>query len=78
MRVTVLGHIQRGGSPSAFDRLLATRLGAAAVTELYNGHYGQMVCIKGQEVVTTPLEEVANGHIELDLDLYKLAKVMEK
>jgi 6-phosphofructokinase 1 len=78
VRVTVLGHIQRGGSPSAFDRLLATRLGAAAATELDNGHYGQMVGIKGQEVITTPLEEVANGLIELDLDLYELAKVMEK
>ena len=78
VRVTVLGHIQRGGSPSAFDRLLATRLGAAAVTELYNGHYGQMVGIKGREVVTTPLEEVASSRIELDLDLYELAKVMEK
>jgi 6-phosphofructokinase 1 len=78
VRVTVLGHIQRGGSPSAFDRLLATRLGAAAVTELHNGHYGQMVGIKGQEVVTASLEEVANSQIELDLDLYELAKVMEK
>jgi 6-phosphofructokinase 1 len=78
VRVTVLGHIQRGGSPSAFDRLLATRLGAAAVTELYNSHYGLMVGVKGQEVVTTPLEEVANSHIELDLDLYNLAKDMEK
>ncbi len=78
VRVTVLGHIQRGGSPSAFDRLLATRLGAAAVTELHNGHYGKMVGIKGREIVTSPLEEVANSPIELDLDLYELAKVMEK
>lgn len=78
VRVTVLGHVQRGGSPSAFDRLLATRLGAAAATELYNGHYGLMVGIKGQKVVTTPLEEVVNSHIELDLDLYELAKKMEK
>ena len=78
VRVTVLGHIQRGGSPSAFDRLLATRLGAAAVTQLCNGHYGQMVGLKGQEVVTTPLEEMVSSRIELDLDLYNLAKEMEK
>jgi 6-phosphofructokinase 1 len=78
VRVTVLGHIQRGGSPSAFDRLLATRLGAAAVTQLYNGHYGQMVGLKGQEVVTAPLEEMVSSRIELDLDLYELARVMEK
>ncbi|MDH4138176.1 MAG: 6-phosphofructokinase, partial [Anaerolineae bacterium] len=78
VRLTVLGHIQRGGSPSAYDRLLATRLGAAAVTELYNGHYGQMVGLKGQEIVTTPLEEMASSRIELDLDLYELAKIMEK
>jgi 6-phosphofructokinase 1 len=78
VRLTVLGHIQRGGSPTAYDRLLATRLGAAAVTELYNGHYGQMVGLKGQEIVTTPLEEMASSRIELDLDLYELAKIMEK
>jgi 6-phosphofructokinase 1 len=78
VRVTVLGHIQRGGSPSAYDRLLATRLGAAAVTELYNDHHGQMVGIKDRKVVTTPLEEVTCGCIELDLDLYELAKIMEK
>jgi 6-phosphofructokinase 1 len=78
VRVTVLGHIQRGGSPLAFDRLLATRLGAAAVTELYNGNYGQMVGIRGQEVVTTPLEEVKNSCVEFDLDFLELAKQMEK
>ncbi|MFW9998354.1 MAG: 6-phosphofructokinase [Candidatus Odinarchaeota archaeon] len=78
VRVTVLGHIQRGGSPSAFDRLLATRLGAAAVAELYNGQHGQMIGTRGQKVVTTPLEEVANNRVELDLDLYNLAKDMEK
>jgi 6-phosphofructokinase 1 len=78
VRVTVLGHIQRGGSPSAYDRLLATRLGAAAVTELHNGHYGQMVGTRGREIVTTPLEEVMGSRIQLDLDLYELAKDMEK
>jgi 6-phosphofructokinase 1 len=78
VRVTVLGHIQRGGSPTAYDRLLATRLGAAAVNELYNGHYGQMVGTRGREFVTPPLEEVMSSRIELDLDLYELAKVMEK
>jgi 6-phosphofructokinase 1 len=78
VRVTVLGHIQRGGSPTAYDRLLATRLGAAAVTELHNGRYGQMVGTRGRKIVTTPLEEMASSHIELDLDLYNLAKEMEK
>lgn len=78
VRVTVLGHVQRGGSPSAFDRLLATRLGAAAVAELYNGHHGLMVGIRGQEVVTIHLEEVVNSQIKLDLNLYNLAKEMEK
>jgi 6-phosphofructokinase 1 len=78
VRVTVLGHIQRGGSPLAFDRLLATRLGAAAVTELYNGNYGQMVGIRGEEVVTTPLEEMKNSCVEFDVDFLELAKQMEK
>lgn len=58
-RVTSLGHVQRGGQPSPYDRLLATRLGTKAGMLLAEGHYNVMVGIKGQECVPIPLEEVA-------------------
>ena len=78
VRVTVLGHIQRGGAPMAFDRLLATRLGAAAVRGLCEGHYGQIVGLIGNEVVSTPLEDVLTRNKELDLSLFELGRIMEK
>lgn len=58
-RVTVLGHLQRGGSPSPADRLLATRLGTACADLIAKGHYGVMVASRGDECVAVPLEEVA-------------------
>lgn len=78
LRVTILGHIQRGGNPGAADRILATQLGAAAVECMALGKYGVMVgTIKG-EICTTPLEEVANRKKVLDLKLFELAKILEK
>jgi|SRR5579859_2631363 len=56
-RVTVLGHLQRGGSPSAFDRWLATRFGAAAARLAEQGQWGHMVGLRGQEIVSVPLAE---------------------
>lgn len=58
-RVTILGHVQRGGTPSAVDRLLATRLGTAAIDVIAAGERGVMVASRGDSVVTIPLEEVA-------------------
>lgn len=58
-RVTVLGHIQRGGSPSSYDRVLATRFGVAAVELAVQGIHGVMVCLRGNEISHVPLEEVA-------------------
>ena len=55
-RITVLGHIQRGGSPTAFDRILATRLGSAAIEQVALGTYGVMVGIRGNVVVPVPIE----------------------
>ncbi len=78
VRVTVLGHIQRGGSPMAFDRILATRLGAAAVRELHQGNHGHIVGLIGNEIVLTPLEDVLTRRKELDLSLCELSKIMEK
>ena len=57
VRVTVLGHVQRGGSPSAFDRVLATRFGVAAVRAVHAGAFGQMVAYRGHGVETVPLGE---------------------
>jgi len=78
VRVTVLGHVQRGGSPMAFDRLLATRLGAAAVRELHQGNHGHIVGLIGNEIVLTPLEDVLTRRKEFDLSLCELSKIMEK
>ena len=57
VRVAVLGHIQRGGSPTAFDRILATRFGAVAVRTVFDGNLGQMVALQGDEIVTVPIAE---------------------
>ncbi|MGQ9583825.1 MAG: 6-phosphofructokinase [Anaerolineae bacterium] len=78
VRLTVLGHVQRGGAPGAFDRLLATRLGAAAVAELVKGTRGAIVGLVGSEIRVTSLEEVTAHRKEIDLGLLELAKVMEK
>jgi 6-phosphofructokinase 1 len=78
VRVTVLGHIQRGGAPMAFDRILATRLGAAAMRELHDGNHGHLVGLIGNQIVLTPLEDVLTRRKELDLSLCELSKIMEK
>src|SRR5579875_471679 len=56
-RVTILGHIQRGGTPTAFDRVLATRFGVAAVEAVHDGAFDQMVALQGGEIVRVPLGE---------------------
>ncbi|HEX8132899.1 MAG TPA: 6-phosphofructokinase, partial [Actinomycetes bacterium] len=58
-RVVVLGHLQRGGQPTAFDRILATRFGAAAVRVLAEGRYGEVVVSRGMEIGTIPMPECA-------------------
>ena len=63
-RVTVLGHLQRGGIPTPFDRVLATRFGTHAAEMLAEGAYNQMVCMNGADVTSVPLEKVA-GRIKL-------------
>jgi phosphofructokinase-like protein len=74
-RAVILGHLQRGGSPTVFDRVLATRLGAAAVDLIKEGRFGQMVAIQGSHIVSVPLEQVAGKTKKIDLDLYRLAEV---
>lgn len=76
LRATILGHVQRGGAPGAFDRLLGTRLGAAAVHSLARGEHGRLAgLIKGQ-VGTTPLDEVVANHKQIDLELLELARIV--
>ena len=77
VRVSILGYIQRGGSPTAFDRLLGTRLGVKAVEELAHGRHGTMAGLVGSRVVATDLEDVLARPRELDLSLYELAQRLE-
>ncbi len=72
VRVTILGHVQRGGRPSAFDRLLATRLGVAAVTELLVGNSGVMVGLRGRKIGTVPLEEATSSQREVNPEYVEL------
>lgn len=78
VRLSILGHIQRGGAPTAADRLLATRLGAAAVTQLYQGTSGVMVGYVDGQIVATPLAEVAASPRPLSADYLELAKVLAR
>lgn len=78
LRVTTLGHVQRGGTPSAFDRLLATRLGAAATECLARSEHGVLVGLLHGDIATTPLNEVVSQQKPLDLRLLKLAGVLAK
>lgn len=78
VRMTILGHIQRGGGPSAYDRLLATRMGVKAVECLKNGQSGVMVGLKGQDIVPVPIEEVTARTRMADLDYYALADILSR
>lgn len=73
-RVTVLGHVQRGGSPTSYDRVLATRYGVTAVLELHQGNYGIMVALQGDHIVPVPITEAINQK-SVDMDLYNMAKI---
>ncbi len=77
VKVTILGHLQRGGSPSSFDRVLASRLGFAAVKELLNGKSSHMVGLRGNSVILTPLDEALNAsHFKLEDDLMEMISVL--
>jgi len=78
LRVTILGHVQRGGAPGAFDRLLATRLGAGAVDRLATGEHGVLIGLLKGEVSATPLDEVVAKRKPLDRELLDLAQVLAK
>ncbi len=75
-RVTILGHLQRGGTPTAFDRMLASRLGAAAVDLLLSGCHNRMVGLVGGEVRATPLAVALAQKKEFPAELYQLANIL--
>jgi phosphofructokinase-like protein len=66
VRVTVLGHIQRGGTPSNFDRILGTRFGAAAADLVARGEFGRMVALRGNEIVSVPISEALGKSKRVD------------
>lgn len=76
VRLTILGHLQRGGAPSAFDRILATRLGCAAVDMLLKGVSGVMLGLHGNKIMPTPLEDAVSRTSQLDLSVYELIKLL--
>lgn len=74
-RVTVLGHVQRGGSPTAFDRVLGTRFGVKAVELVAEGNFGQMVSLQGNKIISVPIQEAVGTLKTVDMDLYEIGKV---
>lgn len=76
LRVTTLGHVQRGGTPTASDRLLGTRLGAAAVACLARGEVGVLAGIHKDDICVTPLAEVVGRHKSLDPRLLELERIL--
>lgn len=78
IRLTILGHIQRGGSPTAFDRLLATRMGVKAVRAMLNGESGVMVAMQGREMRTIPIEEAIGQIRPITESYFEMAKFLSR
>ena len=74
-RVVTLGHLQRGGTPTAYDRVLATRFGKAAVDLIHEGKFGRMVALKGKDITSVALKDVIGKRKTVDLQLYDLAQI---
>jgi 6-phosphofructokinase 1 len=76
IRTTILGHVQRGGVPSASDRILAARLGVAAIECLAQGRHGVLVGVHEGRIVETPLAEVATRKKEIDLAMFQMSRIL--
>lgn len=76
IRVTILGHIQRGGSPSSFDRILASTLGHFAVKGLLEGHKGCMAGVINKEIVYTPFEKAIKHHKDINRELLEMSRIL--
>ena len=72
-RATVLGHVQRGGTPTAFDRVLATRFGLAAIDAATNGQWGTMTALRGRNIELVPLGEAVSELKTVPPDYYEMA-----
>ena len=76
VRVSVLGHLQRGGSPSCFDRVLACRMGVRAVEALLEGKSNLMVGIQDNKIILTPISKAIKGHTKIDKELLRVSDIM--
>lgn len=76
VRVTVLGHLQRGGSPSAYDRIVATKMGVEAVNTLLRGESGVMIGIVNEKLVHVPIEKAVKLHKSVDLNDYRIIDIL--
>ncbi len=74
-RVTILGHVQRGGTPSAYDRVLASRFGVEAVNAVEDGDFGKMVSLRGENIARVPLADAVAELKTVDRELYGVASV---
>ena len=77
-RITILGHVVRGGSPSAFDRILGTRMGVKAVNALIAGESDVMTGLKGREIVLRKLEDVVSQTRQVNLEFYEIAEMLSR
>jgi 6-phosphofructokinase 1 len=76
VRVSVLGHMQRGGAPSCFDRVLASRMGVSAVESLLNQKNNVMVGIKNDKIILSPLEQAVKGQTEVNKNLIRVSEIL--
>ncbi|MFL2571960.1 MAG: 6-phosphofructokinase, partial [Flavobacteriaceae bacterium] len=76
VRVSVLGHMQRGGAPTCFDRVLASRMGLRAVEELRKGISGHMIGIGNGKIILTPLDKAIKGESKIDNELVRVSEIM--
>jgi len=76
VRVSVLGHMQRGGSPSCFDRVLASRMGVKAVELLIDGKSNLMVGLENDKICTTELDKAIKGQCPIDMELLRVSDIM--
>ena len=74
-RYVILGYIQRGGSPTAFDRVLGTRFGVAAIDLVHEGKFGHMVCLRGNHIISSPMANAIGKAKLVDEELYDVAQV---
>jgi len=77
IRETILGHVQRGGVPSAYDRILASKFGDGAIEAIDRGEFGVLVGQNKNEITTVPLEEVVSHKKEISMDLVRLARILD-